>query len=207
MPDSVRDGAHDPNDVLVTAVTAALHLLAAVLLISGAQKLLAPGPAAEAMRAAGLPSVGPDAVTGRLLGAVEATIGMIALVTPERWSALLLAAFFLALTAFVVRLRRTDADAGCGCFGSSSAPPGTAHLILNVAATLVGVAAATIGVADVVDVFDDGVLVAATYLALLGIGGGLLLLGPPLASSLALARSGEGGAVPVFGTTTGGQPR
>lgn len=191
----------------MTAVTAALHLLAAVLVISGAQKLLLPEPPAEAMRAAGLPSIGSDAVSGRLLGAAESTIGMLALAVPERWSALMLAAFYLALIAFVVRLRRTDADAGCGCFGSTSAPPGRAHLVLNVVAVVVGVVAATVGVVDVVDLVDDGLLVAATYLVLLGIGGGLLLLGPALTASLAQARSGPGATVPAFGITTPGNAR
>ncbi len=187
----------------MTALTAAVHLLAAVLVVSGAQKLLSPDASAVAMRGAGLPVPFPDHLAGRALGLVEAAIGLAAIAVPETWATISLGLFYAALTVFVLRLRQTDASAGCGCFGSSSTPPGTAHLVLNGIATGVAAGAAFVGVVDIVDILDDSIAVATSYLALLGIGSGLLLLGPVLAASLADARSG-GNDVPQFAITSRG---
>lgn len=181
----------------MTALTAPLHLLALVLIVSGLQKVVAPGPATEAMRSARVPTLLPGSAAGVVLGVVEAAVGLVAISVPQRWSAAALGACFLGFAAFVVRLRTQDADAGCGCFGASSTPPGTAHVVLNVIGGIVGLTAAVVGVADIVEVFDDGIWVGVLYMLLLAIGSGLLLLGPPLAAELKQARAG-GAPVPAF---------
>jgi hypothetical protein len=130
------------------------------------------------------------AISGIVLGVVEASIGLVALAVPTWWAASVLGAFYAALALFVVRLRALDGDAGCGCFGAASTPPGTGHLVLNSAAAIVGFVAAARGVPDIVDVFDDGAGVAVPYVLLLAIGAGTLLVAPSLASQIAHLKTG-----------------
>ena len=123
----------------MTILSGPLHLLALVLVVSGFGKLAQPAPAATAMRDAGLPvPFRGRAASGIALGVVEASIGLVALAVPTWWSAAALGGFYAALAAFVVRLRSIDGDAGCGCFGAASTPPGIAHLVLNSVAAVVG---------------------------------------------------------------------
>lgn len=161
------------------ALTGPFHVLALVLVVSGLQKLVSPVPAADALVSAGLPIPRRRrALAGRVLGAGETAVGFAALGVPHPATAALLATAYAGLAAFVVWLRRVDADAGCGCFGAASAPPGTAHLVLNLAGVLVAATVAASTVPDVVDVFDEGIGVAVPYVALLGIGATLVLLAP-----------------------------
>lgn len=174
----------------MTALSGPLHLVALVLVVSGGQKLTTPGPAVQAMRSAGLPRLLPRDHAGRVLGAVEVTVGLSVLAVPEPAAAAALALLYLALAGFVVQLRRRDASASCGCFGSASAPPTIAHVVANLTGAAIGVAALVGGVPDIVDVFDEGVGVTVPYLALLAVGASLLLLGPALFGDLARLRRG-----------------
>ena len=176
----------------MTALAGPLHMLAVVLMVSGAAKIMSPAPAAAAMHDAGLPlPLRGRPVTGIGLGVSEASVGVVALAVPTWWAATALGVAYLSFAAFVLRLRSRDGNAGCGCFGSSSAPPGTAHLVLNLSAAAVALAAVIAGVPDVVDVFDEGVAVAVPYVALLAIGAGTLLAAPPLSAEIARIRSGD----------------
>lgn len=169
-----------------------LHLLALVLVVSGFGKLAQPAPAANAMRDAALPvPFRGRPVSGVALGVVEASVGLVALAVPTWWAATMLGAFYAALAAFVLRLRSVDGDAGCGCFGAASTPPGTAHLVLNTVAAVVAVVAAASGVPDIVDVFDDGAGVAVPYVLLLAVGAGTLLVAPGLTSQIAQLKAGS----------------
>ena len=176
----------------MTALAGPLHLLALVLVVSGIGKLADPWPSTGAMRDAGLPvPFRGRAVSGRLLGGIEAAIGLTALAVPLWWATASLGVFYAALAGFVLRLQRRDGDAGCGCFGASSTPPGRAHLVLNAVAAAVGFGAATAGVPDIVDVFDEGFGVAVPYVALLAIGAGLVLVAPALTAELSRNRNGS----------------
>ncbi len=169
-----------------------LHLLAAVLIVSGAAKLIDPAPAAIAMRDAGLPlPFRGRPVSGIVIGLVEAAVGLVALAIPTWWAASMLGAVYLGFAAFILRLRSRDGEAGCGCFGSSSTPPGTAHLVLNLSAVAVAAGAVIGGVPDIVDVFDDGIGVGIPYVALLAVGAGTLLVAPALTAQIARTRAGE----------------
>lgn len=186
----------------MTALAGPLHLLALVLIVSGVQKLVAPRASAVAMAEAGLPLPWRGRpVTGVALGAIEVATGIVALAVPHRLAAAWLGAFYLALVGFVLLLRSRDADAGCGCFGASSTPPGTAHLALNGVAALTGFGIAVAGVPDIVDVVDDGIVTAVAYVLLLGIGASLLLVAPALTAESARLVRGEhpGGGVRTFG--------
>ena len=175
----------------MTALAGPLHLLALVLVVSGSGKLVDPWPPTGAMRDAGLPvPFRGRATSGLLLGGVEALVGLVALAVPTWWAAASLGAFYAALAAFVIRLRRRDGEAGCGCFGASSTPPGQAHLVLNGVAATVGFGAAAAGVPDIVHVFDDGLGVAIPYVALLAIGAGLVLVAPALTAERSRDRNG-----------------
>ena len=176
----------------MTALAGPLHLLAVVLVVSGTAKLVDPAPAAAAMRDARLPiPLRGRASTGTALGVVEIAVGVVALAVPTWWAAAALGAVYVGFAGFVLVLRSQDGEAGCGCFGSSSSPPGTAHLVLNVSAAVAAFATSAAGVPDIVDVFDDGAGVAVPYVALLAVGAGALLTAPALSSQIARIRSGE----------------
>ncbi len=172
------------------ALAAPFHLLALVLVVSGMQKLITPQPAADAMRTAGLPVPAGRGATlaGSILGAVEAATGLAAIAVPSAVAAAWLGAFYLALAAFVLRLRQRDATAGCGCFGSASTPPSAVHVVINVVAAGVAITAAAVGVPDLIDVVDEGIGVAVPYVVLLTVGAGLVLLAPTLLADLAPTR-------------------
>jgi len=184
----------------MSALAGPLHLVALVLVVSGAQKLVRPQPAARAMASAGLPvPARSHAVVGTALGAAEAATGLAVFAAPHRLSAAWLAAAYLALAGFVVALRRRDATAGCGCFGSADTPPTTAHIASNLLAAAIAAAAAVVGVPDVLDVVDEGLGVAVPYVALVAGGAALVLLAPVLLAALdPLERAG---AVRAFGPT------
>lgn len=174
----------------MTALAGPLHLLGLVLVVSGLQKVLRPGPAAQAMLAARLP-VTRSPAAGVALGLIEASVGVVAVAVPEWWAAAALGGFYAALAAFVLRLRATDASAGCGCFGATSAPPGRAHLVSNVVAAAVGLGTAAAGVPDLTDVLGEGVVMAGSYLVLLAIGAGLTLVVPTISAEIAAIRRGD----------------
>lgn len=161
----------------MNALAGPLHLLAVVLLVSGSQKLIRPAPAATAMADAGL-RIGRGTAAGVVLGAAEISIGVFVLAVPRWWAPAILGLAYAALAMFVIRLRSSGSTAGCGCFGSSTTPPGRAHVVLNVLGAAVGLTTAVLGTPDLVDVLDDGAFVAATYVVLLGVGAGLLLTAP-----------------------------
>lgn len=170
----------------MSALAGPLHLVALVLVVSGAQKVVRPLPAARAMVSAGLRlRVRHHAVSGRLLGLVEAATGLAVFAAPHPASALWLGTAYLALAGFVIVLRRRDPIAGCGCFGAAGTPPTTAHVVSNLAAAGVAVAAAALGVPDVVDALDEGMGVAVPYAVLVVTGAALVLLAPVLLAALA----------------------
>lgn len=186
----------------VSALAGPLHLVALVLVVSGAQKLAVPLPAARAMVSAGLPVPRQrHRLVGTSLGVVEAATGLAVFAVPAPATAAWLAVAYVALAGFVVVLRRRDATAGCGCFGAADTPPTTAHVVANVLAAGVALGAVAVGVPDVVDVLDEGVAVAVPYAALVATGAALVLLAPPLLA--ALAPPARTPAVRPFGPTRG----
>lgn len=168
----------------MSALAGPLHIVALVLVISGIQKVVAPGPAAQAMRDAGLPVPRRGSAVGTALGVVEAATGLAVFAAPHAATAIWLGGFYLALAAFVVVLRRRDATAGCGCFGAASAPPTSAHVAVNLVSAAVALGAAAVGVPDIVDLLDEGVGVAVPYAILVVTGAALVLLAPALLAQI-----------------------
>ena len=105
----------------------------------------------------------------RLLAAVEALLGLAAVVYPGRLLAIGVALSYAGFTAFVLRALRSGSPlASCGCFGKVDTPPTPGHVIvtalLAVAATLVAVGPAAS--LDLPLVVVSAVLAYVTYVAL-----------------------------------------
>lgn len=165
----------------MSALAGLLHLVALVLVVSGAQKVVRPAPAAAAMVSAGV-RVPPrlHAAAGTALGVGEAATGLAVFAAPTPAAAAWLGLAYLALAGFVLLLRRRDSGAGCGCFGAATTPPTHVHVALDLVAAVVAFTAATTDVPDIVEVVQEGAGVAVPYAVLLGVGAALVLLAPAL---------------------------
>ncbi|MDZ7674058.1 MAG: hypothetical protein U5K30_03190 [Acidimicrobiales bacterium] len=160
----------------MTLLTTPLHLLALVLVISGADKLGDPTPATTAMRETGLPGVGTAPWPGRVLGVIEVGVGGAVLAFGGPVAAGAMVATYLSFGVFLVLLQRRAAeDVGCGCFGASSAPPGPVHLVIDAAAAGVALAAVILGAPDLVAVVDEGAVVLITHVLLVVTGAALVV--------------------------------
>ncbi len=160
----------------MTLVVGPLHLFAVLLVISGADKIGDPGPATTAMTEAGL--VGPrrlGAWAGRALGVVEVVVGAAVLALGGAATALAMALVFLGFGVFLVVLQRRAAGVSCGCFGSSSAPPGISHLAIDAAAVVTGIVAAMTTAPDLTAVLDEGAVAFVTHVILISVAAGLLI--------------------------------
>lgn len=107
----------------------------ALLAIAGIAKLADPGPAAGALRAAGLPH-SRGAV--RSLAALELGIGMAGLVVGGPVLAALAASVYIAFALFVAYALRNDLSiSSCGCLGAADAPPTRVHVFVNIGIAVV----------------------------------------------------------------------
>ncbi|MFO7299816.1 MAG: DoxX family membrane protein [Actinomycetes bacterium] len=115
-----------------------------LLFVAGVQKLTDPSSTAGALRQAGLPS---HRTLVRMLGLAEVVIGVIFLAVGGPWAALAGAVFYLGFAGFVgMALSRNLPISSCGCLGKTDTPPSMAHVVLNLGAAAVLVAAAIIPV-------------------------------------------------------------
>lgn len=123
---------------------AAPYLAAGLLLVvAGVAKTREPLSLTRALRSAGVPVRAPLlARVVRVLAAVEALVGVAALVHPSLVTAGLVALSYAGFTAFVVRALAAGSPlASCGCFGKVDTPPTPGHAtvtaLLAVVAALV----------------------------------------------------------------------
>lgn len=109
---------------------AGLVFAAALLLgAAGVGKAVSPGATRIALRSAGLPA---SPLVARGLGVVEVLITVAALIVGGPVATGLVAASYLGFGWFARRLdTRARGAAPCGCFGASSAPVGTLHVVLD----------------------------------------------------------------------------
>lgn len=120
---------------------AGLVFAAALLLgAAGLGKAVRPAATRIALRSAGLPASEPVA---RSLGVGEVLLALAALLVGGPVATGLVAVAYLGFAWFARRLdTRTRGSAPCGCFGASSAPVGTLHVVLNLLIALgLGIAA------------------------------------------------------------------
>jgi hypothetical protein len=118
-------------------------ILSAVVAVAGVWKLAQPAAAHAALRTLGL-SVPPIAV--RALGLAELAVGIVAVAIGGRLAGALLAVAYGGFAVVAERLRRAPGTVSCGCFGSSSAPPGHLHVAVNLAGLAVALAVSALGV-------------------------------------------------------------
>lgn len=122
------------------AITGPALVVAALLAVAGAQKVVDPTMTVGALRALGL-HLGARAV--RAGAAAELVLGVAAVTVggPVTWS--LIAVSYLGFAAFVVTaLRKGTMIGSCGCFGRDDTPPHPIHVALNLLSAGVAVAAA-----------------------------------------------------------------
>jgi len=122
-------------------------VVALVVAVGGAAKLVSPRAFADTLRSLGVPG---GTVAARVSGAAEVVVGIGCVVLGGRWAAVVLAVLYLAFAVVVAAARRAGA-ASCGCFGAAGAPPGGIHLGVNLASAAVAGLAVLQPVAPVAD--------------------------------------------------------
>jgi hypothetical protein len=163
----------------VSVVAGPFAIAAVLLAIGGALKAVRPRDTAQALTAVGLrfPAFLPARAAVRVGGAVEAVIGVGALVTGGPVFAVLVAASYAAFAGFVVVALRSGAPiSSCGCFGKVDTPPSIVHVVIDLAFAGVAVVAAVVGDVALPDVLADQPLLGIPFLLLLVIGCSLVFL-------------------------------
>jgi hypothetical protein len=162
------------------SVLAGPFAIATVLLaVGGAAKAVRPRDTAQALAAVGMrfPRVFPARVAVRVGGAVEAVIGVAALIVGGPVLCSLVAISYLAFTGFVVVALRTGAPiSSCGCFGKVDTPPSVVHVVLDLLFAGVALGAAFAGDVALPDVLGDQPLLGIPFLLLVVIGCCLVFL-------------------------------
>lgn len=190
------------------------HTLLVVLAVSGTHKLLRPTPASAALRSASLVPGQKSNLNrnsrrmARAVGLTEIAVAVQGLAVPQMApetdvgaalnaaSADVVALTFGIFILFVAHLRVVDPDAGCGCFGAATAPPGRTHQQFNIAAFVVSaatgsVAAFTSQSQSLSLVTDGGLTVILPYAAALIVAAAVFLHGPALMADLRAATTGD----------------
>ncbi len=155
-------------------LTPAFQMVAVVILVSGAAKIVAPSGFAGLLTTFGVP--GPRFVA-IAAGVVELVLGAAALVVGGRVLALAVGAAYLLFAGTVLVARRRGAP-DCGCFGAVAAPPSLLHVALNVAAAAVALGAAAVapGPVAVLDVLAEQPLAGVVYVGLLALAAWLVVV-------------------------------
>ncbi len=148
------------------AITGTFQILALVVAIGGAAKLVAPAAFAATLKS--LRVKGGEAAA-RATGAVELAIGVCAVVIGGSPAAVVVALTYFVFTATVLAARKAGA-ASCGCFGSVAAPPAALHVVVNAVSGVLVLCAAVASPAALDDVLAEQPLAGVPYLLLLGIG-------------------------------------
>jgi hypothetical protein len=174
------------------ALTGPALVVAALLALAGAQKLLDPTMTVGALRALRLPSSPPLVRAGSV---AELALGVAAIVVggPILWA--LVALSYLAFGAFVVAaLRQGTMIGSCGCFGREETPPHASHVVLNLALAATAVAVAAQSPGAPIDALADHPGTAVVLVGLVGLGLFLLHVAfVELPRTLAAGRDPSGG--------------
>lgn len=145
-----------------------LFIAAALLVLAGVPKVAEPGDTTRAIRSAGLPA---NDLLVRMLALGEVAVGVAVIAVGGPVPAALLALLYAAFAVFiVVAMARGGAVSSCGCFGKTDTPPTHAHLVLNVSAAAVGVAAAFAGLGGLVDVLPDQPAAGVPFIGFVALG-------------------------------------
>ena len=144
----------------------------ALLAVGGALKAVRPGDTANALAALGVRAPRTFARGAvRAGGAIEAVIGVAALLTGAAVLVALVALSYLAFAVFVVvALRSGTPLASCGCFGKVDTPPSVVHVVIDLTFAGVAAAAAVMGEVALPDVLSEQPLAGVPFVLLLGVG-------------------------------------
>lgn len=147
----------------MVVLSAAVTVLALLLVHAGVVKLWRPEAAGAALAAAGLPSASP---APQLVGVSEIVIGGAALVTGHPVAFTLLGVTYAVFAGFSVRQR--SRGAGCGCFGEPTAEVSGSHIGLDVVGAVAGLGAAAAAAPAPLALAAEGPLVAVLTVLLAG---------------------------------------
>jgi hypothetical protein len=160
-----------------------------LLLIAGAQKLIAPSSTSGAMRAAGLPG---SFVVVRALGLSEIIVAGAFLVLGGGLPALGGALLYAGFAGFVgFALFRNIPLQSCGCLGSADTPPTWVHFVVNVLAMAVLVVAGIIPIGPLGGLVGQEVRTVIPFVLFTGVAVYLLyalLTVLPMVSNRAISR-------------------
>jgi hypothetical protein len=150
-PTPVRTCSTDTVGVM-SALAGPLFAAALLMALAGAFKLTRPDATRVALRTASLPS---GVLEVRALGAVEVLGALAVVALGGRLAGAIVLVAYLGFAGFAAHLaNRSRRSVPCGCFGSSSAPVGRLHVIVNLLLAVVGavsIAAPTSGISSVVN--------------------------------------------------------
>jgi hypothetical protein len=133
---------------MTPGVVVAFLVVAGLLVAAGCAKLVRPDQTAIALCGNGYATHCRE--VARAVGLVEIAIGLWAILSPSTASGAAVAGAYLAFAGFVAFLlvRRPDASS-CGCAGTREVPPSVIHLVANLAAAGVAIAAAFVPPASI----------------------------------------------------------
>jgi hypothetical protein len=140
--------------------------IALVMGVAGVLKLARPRTAAQALGAAGLTD-SPLAV--RALAVTEIAVAAAALAFGTALTAAAMAVYYAGFAVFaLVLLRRAGSAAPCGCFGETKADEPTTyiHVIMNVVAAVLALAAVIWPTGGITDVMSDQPLAGVPFVLL-----------------------------------------
>jgi hypothetical protein len=167
-------------------------LLAAALLLagSGAAKLRAPSQAAVMLRQgwAAFPRGRAGRTAVRVAGSVELLIGVAACATGGRPAVALLAGCYFTFLAVVARVLARGERGSCGCFGATDSPLGLGHVVVDIAAGGIAIAALVRPPGVLGGWTDSGVLAALVGVGQAGLLACLAFLSITALPALAAAR-------------------
>ncbi|HEY5859126.1 MAG TPA: MauE/DoxX family redox-associated membrane protein [Actinomycetota bacterium] len=129
-----------------------LVMATAVLVASGAAKVLAPTAASDALGALGAPAGLPLV---RTLGVGEVILGVAAVLAGGPVLAAGVSFTYLAFAVVAWRMSRSSDVRSCGCFGASGARPGLTHVVVDVATALLAGGAAAAGSGGAIALVSD----------------------------------------------------
>jgi hypothetical protein len=150
----------------VDALTPPLFIAGALLIIAGLPKVAQPASTSQALAGVGLP--GREWMI-RGLGTGEVLAGTAVLFVGGPWPALAVGLAYLGFAGFVM-FARARGGAACGCLGSDDTPPTLIHVVIDVAAALVALLAATASPANLIQVIGEQPGFGVPMVVLLGLG-------------------------------------
>ena len=128
-------------------------IAAALLVLAGVPKITEPGDTVRAIRSVGLRT---NSLSVRVLAVLEVVVGLAVISFGGPLPAALLTLLYAGFAGFIVlAIRRGGAIASCGCFGKTDTPPTYAHLVLNLSAVGLGIAALLAPPGGLVDIIGD----------------------------------------------------